>query len=106
MTSIGETHHVYRCTLSKANPSRFLPRSLVHQSHSVFTVLHPPGATLTSVNERITTTTAVMEMAFDEVRSAEEKRLAEFAEQNGGIEKVVESYELKVLFEVRKSVSE
>ena len=39
--------------------------------------------------------TAMMEMVFEKMQSPEEKELAEFARQHDGIEKVLESPELK-----------
>ena len=62
------------------------------------------SVTLTSVDEKITTMKAMMEIVFDKMQSLEEKELAEFARQNGGTEGLLENSELKKkLFEKEKS---
>ena len=61
------------------------------------------SVTLTSVEEKITTMKAMMEMVFDKMQSLEEKELAEFARQNGGTEGLLENSDLKMmLFEKEK----
>ena len=64
------------------------------QMHTSITITNV-SVTLTSVNEKITAMTAIMEMVFEKMQSSEEKELAEFARRHDGIEKVLESSELK-----------
>jgi hypothetical protein len=63
------------------------------QLHISITVTNV-SATLTSVNEKVTAMTAMMEMVFEKYQSPEEKQLAAFARRNGGVDKVLDSDEL------------
>ena len=51
--------------------------------------------TLASVNEKVTAITTMMGMVFEKMQSPEEKDWAAFVRQNGGVEQVLESEELK-----------
>ena len=64
------------------------------QMHTSITITNV-SVTLTSVNEKITAMTAMMEVVFEKMQSREEEKLAEFAREHDGIEKVLESSELK-----------
>jgi hypothetical protein len=71
------------------------------QLHISITVTNTSN-TLASVDEKVTAMTVMMEMVFEKMQSPEEKEWAAFAEQNGGVERVLESDELmKKAFEAK-----